>query len=74
MIHPADDADQEESLPDVHLNDLDTAWPIYQKWIALGRRFLPSQIMAEPAALLDDLLTIEGIAWQIRENESDHGK
>ena len=72
MLHPDEDNETEESLPDVHLNDLETAWPIYQKWIALGRRFLPSQILAEPTALLDDILAIEFVSWQLK--ESEHGR
>ncbi len=69
MKHPPDDSSQEESLPDVHLNDLEAAWPIYQKWVATGRRFLPSQLMAEPTALFDDVLTIDSVAWSMEHPE-----
>ena len=69
-MHPDEDDEREESLPDVHLNDLETAWPIYNKWIALGRRFLPSQILAEPTALLDDILAIHYVAQTLIDAES----
>ena len=70
MLHPEEVTEREESLPDVHLNDLEAAWPIYNKWIALGRRFLPSQILAEPTALLDDILTIHFVAQTLIDAES----
>ncbi len=41
------------------INDLETAWPIWRVWRATGRRFLPSQLLAEPQWLLDDILAID---------------
>jgi len=43
------------------------AYEIWVLWRALDRRFLPSQIMAEPQSWLDDMLTLDGIYETLKE-------
>jgi hypothetical protein len=43
------------------------AYEIWTLWRALDRRFLPSQIMAEPQSWLDDMLTLDGIYETLKE-------
>jgi hypothetical protein len=34
---------------------------VWVRWVALGRRFLPSQIMDEPLNMLDDIIQIDNL-------------
>jgi hypothetical protein len=56
------------------LNDLSTSWRVWRLWRATGRRFLPSQLLAEPQQLLDDVLTIDGIASLLQEDDLSNVK
>lgn len=51
--------EREENRPVIALNNLEVSWDIWSKWRATGKRFLPSQLLAEPQWLLDDLIAIE---------------
>ena len=46
-----------EKLP---LHNLDVSWRVFQLMEAFGWQFLPSQIMAEPDWLIEDLLALRG--------------
>ena len=55
------------------LND-PNAYDIWTLWRATDRRFLPSQIMAEPEALLSDMITLDSVYEAIKEAAKDDGK
>ncbi len=62
------DEDREETYPDMAINNLDLSWPVWLVWRATGRRFLPSQLLAEPQWLLDDVLALDA-AYVIADDE-----
>jgi len=62
-------------LPDaVRLNNPDLARRVYAIMEAFEWRFLPSQILAEDEALMDDLATLRWLSQKVRYTlEADHG-
>jgi len=49
------------------LNNPVLAYDVWVLWMATGRRFLPSQLLAEPTALLDDVLQLDGLYNSLKE-------
>jgi len=41
-------------------------------WRALDRRFLPSQIMNEPEALLVDMITLDGAYQAVKDKYNEY--
>ena len=56
--------------PIIHMND-PQAYDIWVLWRATDRRFLPSQLLNEPAALLQDMLTLDGIYERMQEQRKE---
>ncbi len=50
------------------LNDPDEAWDVWVLWDATGRRFLPSQLLAENEALLNDIITLDAMDALVQED------
>jgi len=57
----------ETPLPaEIVLND-ESSYDVWAVWVATGRRFLPSQILSEPEALLTDIVTLDSLYHAIKE-------
>lgn len=55
---------KDEDLPDtvsLTQNDLDYYWNLWTLWRGTDRRFLPSQLLAEPERPLRVMLELDGI-------------
>lgn len=57
MINGGDDV----LPPIINLRNPAIAYDVWVLWRATERRFLPSQLLAEPIGLLDDMLYLDGI-------------
>jgi hypothetical protein len=67
------DSGEDEELPDelnLSQEDLDTYWNIWALWRATDRRFLPSQLMAEPERPLLVMLELDGAYAMIERQEA----
>jgi hypothetical protein len=58
-----------ESLPDVDIPDLETTLDVWRLWRATDRRFLPSQLRAEPALLLRNVLMIDAMYRRLDDDQ-----
>lgn len=59
------------SLPPV-IELYDTrSYDVWTLWVATDRKFLPSQLMDEPEAILSDILTLDNIFEHIRKTAND---
>jgi hypothetical protein len=68
------DEKPDPSLPEmVELNDERLAREVYALEETFEWRYLPSELMGESEALMDDLVTMRWLAGKIKANEDDHG-
>lgn len=64
---------READLPPVitlHHPEAFDVWAIYR---ALDRRFLPSQIIAEPVSWIDDMLMLDGLYEALKPKDNTDG-
>jgi hypothetical protein len=54
-----------------NLNNPALVYDVWVLWMATGRRFLPSQLLAEPTALLDDVLQLDGLYNSLKDLMND---
>lgn len=66
-------ADNSATLPPVVALNYPESFDVWVLWRALDRRFLPSQIIAEPVAMLEDMLTLDGLYEALKPKEDDNG-
>lgn len=57
--------------PVIRLNDPDNAYDLWAVWHGLEKRFLPSQLINEPEADLEDVMTIESVYQAIKESRDN---
>lgn len=61
---------QKATLPGAVVLNHPEAFEIWTLYRAFGRRFLPSQLLNEPASWLDDMLALENLFEALRPDQA----